>query len=132
MVRLLNSINALKMNLTKILALKMKMNLLTVKLKVKSEKRNELIQTLLSLAKPLKAKRANKNYQYYQSLTDENVFILVSEWNNRKALEDYLRSEPFSILLGTKILLSEPVEIGLDTISNREGRRAVEAIRVVA
>lgn len=93
------------------------------------EKQKEILQTLLSLiGDPEEAKDA-LNYGIFSDIEDQNIFNLISEWETRRHLDDHIQSDKFSVLLGTKSLLVEPLKIQIFTISDAEGMEAVNAIR---
>jgi len=54
---------------------------------------------------------------------------LIEQWASRENLNDHIKSDRFSALLGTKSLLFEPPQIEIHTISRSEGREAIDAIR---
>jgi hypothetical protein len=62
-------------------------------------------------------------------MEDKNFLNLFAEWQTRKELDQHLRSEMFSVLLGTKSLLFEPHGIHIYTIHQSEGMEAVHAAR---
>jgi len=93
------------------------------------EKQKEVLQTLLSLIAQLKKEKGCLSYDIYSDIEDENVFGLISEWESRQALDDHLRSDRFSILLGIKSLLCEPLHLQILTISSSEGAGAVNFLR---
>jgi quinol monooxygenase YgiN len=55
---------------------------------------------------------------FYQNAENENDFFLVEAWENRKTLDDHLRSVRFTVLMGARILLNRPPEIMIHTVSN--------------
>jgi hypothetical protein len=75
------------------------------------EKRTEVMQTLLSMIEPT------------------NGFDLIAEWETREDLDHYIRSDRFSVLLGTKSLLCEAPQIEIHTVSHSEGMETVKAAR---
>jgi len=94
------------------------------------EKRKEVTQTLLSIIKiGKKVERQNLSYDVLCCVEDINVFNLISTWETRKHLENYLKSDRFSVLLGTKSLLCEPLDIQIFTISKLEGFEFVKYVR---
>ena len=96
------------------------------------EKRKEVIQTLLSIVKPdNKLEWIWLSYDILCSVEDTNVINLISTWESRKHLESYLKSDKFSVLLGTKSLLCEPLDIQIFTISTIEGFEAVKFVRKI-
>ena len=63
--------------------------------------------------------------RFYQNAEDENVFLLLETWEDRKALDDHLKSIRFTILWGVKSLLSRPPEIMMHTFSQSSKLEAV-------
>jgi quinol monooxygenase YgiN len=93
------------------------------------EKQKEVLQTLLSLAAPPGKESGCLSYGIFCDIDDNNVFNLISEWETRQYLNHYMKSDIFSVLLGTKSLLCEPMGIQIFTISDSEGMEAVNSIR---
>ena len=93
------------------------------------EKRKELMQTLLSIVGAQDEVGGCLGYGVFCDVEDVNVFNLLSEWGTRKDLDRHMKSERFSVLLGTKSLLCEPLSIKIFTVSDSEGMEAVFAAR---
>jgi len=70
-----------------------------------------------------------KNYSIFCDIHDKNHFCLIEEWETRKDLDQHIKSCRFGVLLGTKPLLREPLDIRINTISNSQGMEAIEAVR---
>jgi quinol monooxygenase YgiN len=94
-----------------------------------SEKRKEVLQTLLSTIDAIRQEKGCRRYQVFQDIEDENVFSLVQEWETREDLEHHIRTDRFSVLLGTKILLNEQQDIQIHTVLHTEGNAIVNAVR---
>jgi hypothetical protein len=73
--------------------------------------------------------RSGTSYGIYQDIEDETIFKLISEWNTRKHANSHLSSDQFGVLLGSRILLSKPVEVQICTVSQVEGIKAVRSAR---
>jgi hypothetical protein len=69
------------------------------------------------------------SYALFCNMEDKNLLNLLEEWQTRKDLDLYLRSEMFGVLLGTKSLLIEPHGIHIYTIHQSEGIEAVHTAR---
>ena len=95
-----------------------------------SEKQKELVQTLLSMTAPMEKTAGCLSFTLYCDMEDRNYLMLFEEWQTRKELDYHLRSEIFSVLLGTKSLLTENHGIHIYTIHQSEGPEAVLAARV--
>jgi quinol monooxygenase YgiN len=93
------------------------------------EKQKELVQTLLSMAGSIEEAAGCLSYALFSNMEDKNFLNLFAEWQTRKELDQHLRSEMFSVLLGTKSLLFEPHAIHIYTIHQSEGMEAVHAAR---
>ena len=93
------------------------------------EKRTEVMQTLLSMIEPTENGRGCLSCHVLRDIEDKNVFSLIEEWETRQDLDDHIKSDRFSVLLGTKSLLFEAPQIEIHTISHSEGKEAIDAIR---
>jgi quinol monooxygenase YgiN len=93
------------------------------------EKRTEVMQTLLSMIEPTENVRGCLSCHAFRDIENKNVFSLIQEWQTREDLDDHIRSDRFSVLLGTKSLLSEPQQIEIHTVSQSEGMEVVNATR---
>jgi quinol monooxygenase YgiN len=93
------------------------------------EKRTEVMQTLLSMIEPTENERGCLSCHVFRDIENQNVFSLIEEWETRQDLDDHIRSDRFSVLLGTKSLLTEPQQIEIHTISQTEGMEVIHATR---
>jgi quinol monooxygenase YgiN len=93
------------------------------------EKRTEVRQTLLSMIEPTENGRGCLSCHVLRDIENKNVFSLIQEWETREDLDDHLKSDRFSVLLGTKSLLCEPQQIEIHTVSHSEGMETVNAAR---
>ena len=93
------------------------------------EKQKEILQTLMALAESPRKESGCLSYGIFHDIEDRNVFNLISEWETRGHLDNHVRSDRFSVLLGTKSLLCEPMKIQIFTVSDSEGIEAVSSIR---
>ena len=93
------------------------------------EKQKEVLLTLLSLIELPEKEKGCLSYNIFADIEDENVFNLISEWQTRHHLDHHIRSDRFSVLLGIKSLLSEPLKIQIVTVSGSEGIEAVNTVR---
>jgi quinol monooxygenase YgiN len=93
------------------------------------EKRTEVMQTLLSMIEPTENERGCLSCHVFRDIEDKNVFSLIQEWKTREDLDDHIKSDRFSVLLGTKSLLCEAPQIEIHTVSHSEGMETVHAVR---
>lgn len=93
------------------------------------EKQKEVLQTLLSMIDPSEKEKGCLSYAIFSDIEDANVFNLFSEWETRQHLDQHIKSNRFGVLLGTKCLLSEPLQIKIAAVAEFEGMEAVSSIR---
>ena len=93
------------------------------------EKQKELMQTLLSMIASTGKEKGCLSHHVLRDIEDEKVFSLIDAWETREDLDDHIKSDRFSVLLGTKSLLCEPPDIQIHTVSTSEGIAAVNAAR---
>jgi quinol monooxygenase YgiN len=93
------------------------------------EKQKEVMQTLLSMIEPMEKEKGCLSYDVFYSIDGKTVFNLIEEWETREDLDRHVRSERFSVLLGTKSLLAKPLEIKIHTVSHSEGAEVVNSLR---
>ena len=105
------------------------MFIVRITMKARMEKRTEMMQTLRSMIEPAGKEKGCLSYDVFCDLEDNHVFSLIEEWETREDLDRHIRSERFSVLLGTKSLLCEPSQIEIHTVSHSEGMEAIDAVR---
>ena len=67
--------------------------------------------------------------QVFRDIEDKNVFSLIEGWETREDLDDHIKSDRFSALLGAKSLLCEPPQIKIHTVFHSEGMESVNVTR---
>jgi len=100
-----------------------------ITMKVLPEKQKELVQTILSMIGPMEKEAGCLSYALFCNIEDKNLLNLLEEWQTRKDLDRHLRSEMFSVLLGTKSLLCDSPQMQIHTVSHSEGMETVNAVR---
>lgn len=94
-----------------------------VKMNVLAEKSKEVRQTISSLAAHIKKEQGCVDSGFYQNAADESDILFLTTWTDRSALDAYLKSVHFTVLLGIRSLLSkEPtIRICEDESFHRSG-----------
>mgnify|MGYP000216984544 FL=1 len=105
------------------------MIIVRITMNVLIEKRTEVKQTLLSMIEPTENWRGCLSCHVLRDIEDKNVFSLIEEWETREDLDDHIKSDRFSVLLGTKSLLCEPQQIEIHTVSQSEGMEVIHKVR---
>ena len=80
------------------------------RMKVVSEKRMELSQTIASLTGSIRKEKGCRRCDCCQSIDDENRLFLLEEWDTQEDFMTHLKSESFSVIRGAMNLLREPYE----------------------
>ena len=101
------------------------MILTIIRMKVLSEKRMELSQTITSLIGPIRAEKGCKRYDFCQSMENENELCLLTEWDTQENLMGHLKSGRFRVLRGAMNLLKEPYEMMFHTTFDPQGMKEI-------
>ena len=104
------------------------MILAIIEMNARPAKRKELLQTLHALIQELRKEKICIKCSAGQDIGNKNIFRVIEEWGNQQDLDNYLRSDLFTVLIGVKNLLSEPLKIELNTVSYAAGMEAVKAV----
>ena len=99
------------------------MILVIIRMKVLSEKRMELSQTITSLSGSIRMEKGCRRCDFCQSIEDENRLFLLEEWDTRENLMTHLKSEHYRVFRGAMNLLREPYEMMFHTVFHPEGWR---------
>ena len=105
------------------------MIIVRITMKALMEKRTEMMQTLLSMIEPAGKEKGCLSYDVFCDIEGKTVFNLIEEWETREDLDRHIRSERFSVLLGTKSLLAKPSGMKIHTVSHSEGVEIGNALR---
>jgi quinol monooxygenase YgiN len=95
-------------------------------MRVLSEKRMELSQTITSLSGSIRMEKGCRRCDFCQSIEDENRLFLLEEWDTQENLMTYMKSKRFKVFRGAMNLLKEPYEMMFHTVFHPEGMKEVE------
>jgi quinol monooxygenase YgiN len=101
------------------------MILVIIRMKVLSEKRMELSQTITSLSGSIRMEKGCRRCDFCQSMEDENRLFLLEEWNTQENFKDHLKSKHFKVLRGAMNLLEEPYEMMFHTVFHPAGMEKI-------
>ena len=105
------------------------MIVLKITLHIIPEKQLEMMQTLQSMIEPTAKEAGCISHDVFYDIEDKCHFSLLQEWETREDLDRHIASHRFGVLLGTKALLCEPLEVQILTVSHLEGMDAIYAVR---
>ena len=89
----------------------------TISMEVPPEKTREFLQTILFIIKSMRREKGCLGYHFYHDMEDENKFRLVGKWAKEEDMNNHLRSDTFSVLLGSMNLLQESPDIRFYEVS---------------
>jgi len=101
------------------------MILVIIRMKVLSEKRIELSQTIASLSGSIRMEKGCNRCDFCQSIEDENELCLLEEWDTQENLKSHLKSGRFRVLRGAMNLLKEPYEMMFHTVFHPAGMEEI-------
>ena len=101
------------------------MILVIIRMKVLTEKRKELSQTIASLIGLIRTEKGCRRCDFCRNMEDENELCLLEEWDTQGNLKGHLKSGRFKVLRGAMNLLQEPWEMMFHTAA--AGKRRTEA-----
>ena len=101
------------------------MILIIIRMKVLSEKRMELSQTIASLSGSIRMEKGCQRCDFCQSIEDENRLFLLEEWDTQENLMTHLKSEHFMVFRGAMNLLKEPQEMMFHTVFHPAGMEEI-------
>ncbi len=101
------------------------MILVIIRMKVLSEKRMELLQTIALLIGSIRREKGCKRCDFCQSIEDENELCLLEEWDTRENLKSHLKSGRFRVLRGAMNLLKEPYDMMFHTVFHPKGMEEI-------
>jgi quinol monooxygenase YgiN len=97
------------------------MILVLIRMKVLSEKRLELSQTITLLTTSIRTEKGCRRCDFCQSMEDENELWLLEKWDTQENLKNHLKSERFRVFRGAMNLLKEPYEMAFHTALHMPG-----------
>ena len=102
---------------------------LTIEIRARAGKRQELYQTLQALLPTIRKERGCRDCQMSRDVEDEDVFSVSADWEGRRDLETYMRSTSGAALLGALDLLSDRAAAGIDRDAREEGIEVLRRMR---
>jgi quinol monooxygenase YgiN len=89
---------------------------------VQPAKRNEFVSAVGDLLDAVRSAHGCLGCRLVSDCENENVFLVLSEWDQTDCLERHFASAEFKILEGTRILLRDGPALSVDEVLSR--RRA--------
>jgi len=83
------------------------------------DKRAEFMSAVSQIVESLRSSQGCLACRLVSDCENDNLFVMTSEWDGRTFLDRYLASKEFSVLEGTRILLSDGPELSIDELLSR-------------
>ena len=105
------------------------MEMLQITIHARDNKQKELLRACRLIADQTREESGCKSSQLSQNNDNENIITLEQQWEQRSFLNDYFRSDHFTVLLGAMKLLGRTYEIRVNGNNQKEGLEAVQMAR---
>jgi len=102
---------------------------LTMEIRAKQLRFQELYQTLYALLPTIRKHKGCRECRIYMDKENEDVFFLSFSWEKQASLEDYLRSNSGSALMGAIEVLSEAARVRIDRDQQWQGTEILSRMR---
>ena len=96
---------------------------------VQPAKRHEFMGAVADIVRTVRRSHGCLGCRFVSDCENENIFLVVSEWDGNLWLDRHLGSPEFKILRGTRILLREGPSLSVDEVLMRRGDRRPAASR---
>jgi quinol monooxygenase YgiN len=101
----------------------------TIRMTVPQEKRQEMLQTVGTLAGTVRKERGCRACDFYIDTEDADAFLLVEEWDAQEDFDRHVRAPAFSALLGAMTLLTERPDVRINAVADTSGMEKIKAVR---
>ncbi len=105
------------------------MEMLQITIHTSDDKRKELLRACRSITDQTRQESGCKSSQFSQDSDNKNIVTFEQQWEERSSLDNYFRSDHFSVLLGAMKLLGRTHDIRINGGNQKEGRDAVKRVR---
>jgi len=105
------------------------MEMLQITIHARDDKQKELLRACRLITDETRQESGCKSSQLSQNNDNKNIITLEQQWEQRYFLNDYFRSDHFSVLLGAMKLLGRTYDIRINDGTQEEGRDAVKRAR---
>jgi len=102
---------------------------LTIEVKAKQTRYQELYQTLQALLPTIREEKGCQGGRIYRDTEDGEAFFLAVDWEEQSNLDHYLRTNSGSALLGALELLSETTRVRIGSEETWEGIETLKRMR---
>jgi len=102
----------------------------TIKMTVPQEKRQEMLQTVSTLAGTARKEHGCLACDLYIDTEDTDAFLLMEEWDAPEDFDRHVRAPAFAALLGAMTLLNKRPDVRIHAVALTSGMEKIKAMRV--
>jgi quinol monooxygenase YgiN len=95
------------------------MHVTTLTFRVQPHKRPEVVSAIDALARRMRTSTGCLSCRLYTEVDDRNTLTVISEWQDRAAVDLFFTSRIFAIFQGLRILLRGDPQIVVDDVRGR-------------
>jgi len=101
----------------------------TIRMTVNPAKRQELLQTMNTLAGSMRKEQGCRACDFYIDIEDADTFLLMEEWDAQEDFDRHVRTPAFSALLGALTLLKGRPDVRINAVAATAGMEKIKAAR---
>ena len=98
-----------------------------IKIATRQYKADEFVEGVLSVLSKIRKEKGCVGCKVYRDSEKRNAYILVGEWNTRRAMERHFRARNFEVLIGAARVLGEAFEMNIAEVFETGGFELTEA-----
>jgi quinol monooxygenase YgiN len=92
-----------------------------MKIKIRPYKPEEFVDSMHSFLGKIRKQKDCHDFCIYRDSEHENDFIVIGEWNTRRAMDSHFTKEEFELLIGAAKVLGESFEMNIAEVLTSGG-----------
>ena len=97
------------------------MILYRLKIEVKPYKPDEFINSMRLFSRRISKQKGCVDFSVYQDSDKENTYLVVGDWETRRAMEKHFKTKDFELLIGAARVLGESFSMNIAEVSKTGG-----------
>ncbi len=103
---------------------------ITIELRAKPEKTQELYQTLQALLPSIRWEKGYRDCRVWRDMEDNNIFFMAIDWETQASLERAIRYGSGGVFLGAVDLLTETARVRYGEDSPWKGIESLKKMKI--
>jgi quinol monooxygenase YgiN len=92
-----------------------------LKIEIKPYKPDEFVNSMHSYLRNIRKENGCLDFNVYQGSDKKNTYIVVGEWNTRRAMKKHFHSREFELLIGAARVLGKKFVMNIAEVSKTGG-----------